>query len=174
MTARDDNGISSVMASSSKCSRHSDPSVVEMDGMPKSAIVDATSTDEEDVSATGQHESARSSEEDARKEVLNAAGVGLTEDDPNLPCLTIRMWMIGIGFCLLGSGVNTLYTFRIPSITLSQSAIQFLAYPVGKAWYLVVPQWTFSLMGQEISLNPGPFNYKVGQPRWKFVPAVLS
>lgn len=174
MAASDSNGISSVMASSSKYARHGDPSVVEMDGMPKSATVNATSVNEEDVKATGEHESARSLEEDARKEVLYAAGVGLTEDDPDLPCLTIRMWVIGIGFCLLGSGVNTLYTFRIPSITLSQSAIQFLAYPVGRAWYMVVPQWSFSLMGQEISLNPGPFNYKVGQPRWKAVSTTLS
>ncbi|KAI6334735.1 hypothetical protein MCOR28_009915, partial [Pyricularia oryzae] len=27
-------------------------------------------------------------------EVLHAAGVGLDEDDPNQPCLTIRMWVI--------------------------------------------------------------------------------
>lgn len=71
------------------------------------------------------------------------------------------MWVLGIGFCLLGSGVNTLYTFRLPSITLSQSAIQFLAYPVGKAWEYVVPDWGFTIKGHRYSLNPGPFNYKV-------------
>jgi hypothetical protein len=71
------------------------------------------------------------------------------------------MWVIGIGFCLLGSGVNTLYTFRLPSITLSQSAVQFLAYPVGKAWELVMPDWGFHVKGHRYSLNPGPFNYKV-------------
>lgn len=71
------------------------------------------------------------------------------------------MWVLGIGFCLLGSGVNTLYTFRLPSITLSQSAIQFLAYPVGKAWEYVVPDWGFSIRGHRYGLNPGPFNYKV-------------
>lgn len=71
------------------------------------------------------------------------------------------MWVLGVGFCLLGSGVNTLYTFRLPSITLSQSAIQFLAYPVGKAWEYVVPDWGFTINGHRYSLNPGPFNYKV-------------
>ncbi|KAF4999737.1 hypothetical protein FDECE_11416, partial [Fusarium decemcellulare] len=94
------------------------------------------------------------------EEVLNAAGVGFRPDDPTLPCLTIRMWTIGIGFCLLGSGVNTLYTLRFPSISLSQSAIQFLAYPIGKAWQYVVPDWGVSVFGQRHSLNPGPFNYK--------------
>lgn len=71
------------------------------------------------------------------------------------------MWVIGIAFCLIGSGVNTLYTFRFPSITLSQSAIQFLAYPIGKAWDYVVPDWGFTMFGKRHSLNPCPFNYKV-------------
>lgn len=95
------------------------------------------------------------------QDVLYAAGIGLRADDATLPCLTIRMWVLGVGFCLLGSGVNTLYTFRLPSITLSQSAIQFLAYPVGKAWEYVVPDWGLSINGHRYSLNPGPFNYKV-------------
>lgn len=138
--------------------------VTELVFLPKAAGVHVI--DEEVVKNDAHDEHKRNSDETStRKEVLYAAGVGLIEDDPELPCLTIRMWVIGIGFCLLGSGVNTLYTFRIPSITLSQSAIQFLAYPVGKAWYLAVPNYEFSVMGQKISTNPGPFNNKVGPPR---------
>ncbi|RKL44289.1 Sexual differentiation process protein isp4 [Fusarium proliferatum] len=94
------------------------------------------------------------------EEVLSAAGVGFKDDDPTLPCLTLRMWTIGIAFCLVGSGVNTLYTLRFPSISLSQSAIQFLAYPVGKAWEYAIPDWGFTLFGKRHSLNPGPFNHK--------------
>ncbi|KAF5685965.1 OPT family small oligopeptide transporter [Fusarium circinatum] len=94
------------------------------------------------------------------EEVLSAAGVGFKDDDPTLPCLTLRMWTIGIAFCLVGSGVNTLYTLRFPSISLSQSAIQFLAYPVGKAWEYAIPDWGFTLLGKRHSLNPGPFNHK--------------
>ncbi|PSN66496.1 OPT superfamily oligopeptide transporter [Corynespora cassiicola Philippines] len=94
------------------------------------------------------------------QDVLLAAGIGLREDDPNLPCLTIRMWTIGTVFCLLGSGLNTLYTFRFPSISLSQSAVQFLAYPIGKACEYALPDWGIRLFGTRISLNPGPFNYK--------------
>ncbi|GKT89262.1 OPT small oligopeptide transporter [Colletotrichum tofieldiae] len=106
----------------------------------------------------------RSSDESSApsQDVLYAAGVGLRPDDPFLPCLTLRMWVIGIAFCLLGSGVNTLYTFRFPSISLSQSAIQFLAYPVGKAWEFAIPDWGFNIREHRVSLNPGPFNYKVG------------
>lgn len=94
-------------------------------------------------------------------DVLSAAGVDMSGDDPNLPCLTLRMWFIGIGFCIIGSGVNTLYTFRFPSVSLSQSAIQFLAYPVGKAWELVVPDWGVTVFGTRHSLNPCRFNHKV-------------
>ncbi|KAJ4264521.1 hypothetical protein NW762_005723 [Fusarium torreyae] len=97
---------------------------------------------------------------DSIEEVLTAAGVGFKPDDPTSPCLTLRMWIIGIGFCLVGSGVNTLYTLRFPSISLSQSVIQFLAYPVGKAWEYAVPDWGFDLFGERHSLNPGPFNHK--------------
>ncbi|KAH6695246.1 OPT oligopeptide transporter protein-domain-containing protein [Plectosphaerella plurivora] len=93
-------------------------------------------------------------------DVLQAAGIGLRDDDTTLPCLTIRMWVIGIAFCILGSGINTLYTFRFPSISLSQSAIQFLAYPVGKAWEYALPDWGVTVRGNRVSLNPGPFNYK--------------
>jgi hypothetical protein len=99
--------------------------------------------------------------EDAAAEVLQAAGVGFRKDDPSLPCLTVRMWVLAIIACLIGTGINTLFTFRLPSITLSQSAIQFIAYPVGKAWEYVVPDWGVTLVGRRHSLNPGPFNYKV-------------
>lgn len=91
---------------------------------------------------------------------LIAAGVGHRPDDPDMPCLTIRMWVIGIAFCLIGSGVNTLFTFRFPSVTLNQSAIQLLAYPVGRLWHLVVPDWGVTVFGTRHSLSPGPFNYK--------------
>ncbi|KAF9774159.1 hypothetical protein IL306_007909 [Fusarium sp. DS 682] len=94
------------------------------------------------------------------EEVLSAAGVGFKADDPTLPCLTLRMWTIGVAFCLVGSGVNTLYTLRFPSISLSQPAIQFLAYPIGKAWEYAIPDWGFTLFGKRYSLNPGPFNHK--------------
>ncbi|OHW90574.1 OPT family small oligopeptide transporter [Colletotrichum incanum] len=111
---------------------------------------------------TSTEEVKRSSDESSApsQDILYAAGVGLRPDDPSLPCLTLRMWVIGIAFCLLGSGVNTLYTFRFPSISLSQSAIQFLAYPVGKAWEFVIPDWGFNIGAHRISLNPGQFNYK--------------
>lgn len=71
------------------------------------------------------------------------------------------MWILGIGFCVFGSGLNTLYTLRKPSITLSQSVVQLLAFPLGKLWEKTIPDWGFRIGGQSFSLNPGPFNQKV-------------
>ena len=82
-------------------------------------------------------------------------------DDPAMTGLTLRMWVIGIAFTLLGCSLNTLYTLRFPSISLTQSAVQFLAFPVGKIWERVIPEWTLSILGWKLRLNPGPFNQKV-------------
>ncbi|KAL5374579.1 hypothetical protein PMIN02_012231 [Paraphaeosphaeria minitans] len=95
---------------------------------------------------------------DVASEVLSAAGIDLSTDDPDLPCLTLRMWTIGIFFTLLGCGLNTLYTLRFPSISLTQSAVQFLAFPMGKAWEMTIPDWTIPIVGWK--LNPGRFNKK--------------
>jgi hypothetical protein len=37
---------------------------------------------------------------DSEAEVLRAAGIGIAEDDPTEPILTLRMWVLGIGFCM--------------------------------------------------------------------------
>jgi hypothetical protein len=94
--------------------------------------------------------------------VLSAAGIDMDADDPTAHCLTLRMLAIGISFTLLGCGLNTLYTLRFPSISLTQSAVQFLAFPIGKIWEKVVPDWTLSGMGWSLRLIPGPSNQKVG------------
>ncbi|KAH6642047.1 OPT oligopeptide transporter protein-domain-containing protein [Boeremia exigua] len=86
--------------------------------------------------------------------------IHMEADDPAMPGLTLRMWVIGIAFTLLGCSLNTLYTLRFPSISLTQSAVQFLAFPVGKIWERVIPEWTLSILGWKLRLNPGPFNQK--------------
>jgi hypothetical protein len=94
-------------------------------------------------------------------EVLLAAGIDLKDDDPTEPVLTLRMWVLGIGFCIVVSGLNTLYTFRNPSITISSTVVLLLAYPLGKLWEKVIPSWNIPLGERSINLNPGPFNKKV-------------
>ncbi|KKK24648.1 oligopeptide transporter [Aspergillus rambellii] len=92
--------------------------------------------------------------------LLRAAGIGIQEDGPTQSALTLRMWVLGISFCVVASGLNTLYTLRNPSITVSTSVILLLAYPPGKLWEMFVPAWQVSLGWWSFNLNPGPFNQK--------------
>ena len=71
------------------------------------------------------------------------------------------MWVLGIGFCIVASGLNTLYTLRKPSITISSSVTLLLAYPLGKLWEKTLPSWDVNLGVCRFNLNPGPFNQKV-------------
>ncbi|KAL3432941.1 OPT oligopeptide transporter protein-domain-containing protein [Aspergillus tetrazonus] len=58
-------------------------------------------------------------------------------DDPDMPCGTIRAWVIGLGFVIIIAFVNQLFT-----------AERFL------------PDVGVTLFGTRHSLNPGPFNKK--------------
>jgi hypothetical protein len=89
------------------------------------------------------------------------AGISIAEDDPTEPILTLRMWELGIGFCIVASGLNTLYTLRTPSLTISASVVLLLAYPLGKLWEKLVPSWNVPLGNCSFNFNPGPFNTKV-------------
>ncbi|KAJ5578797.1 uncharacterized protein N7459_007761 [Penicillium hispanicum] len=99
-------------------------------------------------------------ETDSQDDVLQAAGIGLNENDPTEPVLTLRMWVLGLGSCILVSGLNTLYTLRTPSITISASVVLLLSYPLGKLWEKAVPSWDIPLGRLSFNLNPGPFNTK--------------
>ncbi|KAK6222197.1 opt oligopeptide transporter [Colletotrichum tabaci] len=81
-------------------------------------------------------------------------------DDPTMPVSTIRAWTIGLVFSALLAFVNQLFSVRYPSITILANVAQLLAYPFGKLWEKTLPDVGFTLAGQRISLNPGPFNRK--------------
>ncbi|KAJ5378416.1 hypothetical protein N7509_011535 [Penicillium cosmopolitanum] len=97
---------------------------------------------------------------DAEGDVLRAAGIDLTQDDNTENILTLRMWVLAIGFCIVASGLNTLYTLRQPSLTISANAVLLLAYPLGKLWEKAVPAWDVPLRAWSFSLNPGHFSTK--------------
>ncbi|THC94177.1 hypothetical protein EYZ11_006350 [Aspergillus tanneri] len=104
--------------------------------------------------------SSEKSDDDSQSDVLRAAGIGIQEDDPTEPVLTLRMWVLGIAFCLIASGLNTLYTLRVPSITISSSVVLLLAYPFGRLWEKLIPNWDVPLGRWRFNLNPGRFNQK--------------
>lgn len=89
-------------------------------------------------------------------------------DDPEMPCLTIRAWILGLLFCALCGGLNLFFTLRYPSPYITPILVQILSYPAGKVFANILPTRIFSnpqwmqRMGfpDEWSFNPGPFNIK--------------
>ncbi|KAK0659705.1 putative oligopeptide transporter [Cercophora samala] len=81
-------------------------------------------------------------------------------DDPSLPVSTIRAWAMGICFCFIIASVNSFFDIRLPSVSISGTVVQLLAYPLGTFLARVLPDKGFTLAGVRHSLNPGPFNKK--------------
>ncbi|KEQ61509.1 OPT superfamily oligopeptide transporter [Aureobasidium melanogenum CBS 110374] len=55
------------------------------------------------------------------------------------------MWTISIVLTVLVTGLNTLFTLRKPSVTISSAVVQLVAFPIGRAWEKLLPDWTFSI-----------------------------
>ncbi|CAE7182909.1 unnamed protein product [Rhizoctonia solani] len=83
-----------------------------------------------------------------------------SEDDPSIPCSTIRAWTIGLLFACAGALINQLFSLRYPRIEIDEIVAQLLAYPAGTAWARWMPQKSINFFGHKLALNPGPFNRK--------------
>ncbi|EGG10787.1 putative oligopeptide transporter [Melampsora larici-populina 98AG31] len=81
-------------------------------------------------------------------------------DDPTIPVLTFRMWVIGIFLVCLGTGVNQFFAQRMPTIGLSVTSAQLVAYPIGCMMAKYLPEKVFRIGNHPFTLNPGPFNMK--------------
>ncbi|KAG9036498.1 hypothetical protein FRB95_008796 [Tulasnella sp. JGI-2019a] len=88
-------------------------------------------------------------------------------DDPEMPVMTFRMWFLGITLCTIGSALNMFFNFRYPTPYVAPLILLLLAHPLGKLFAFILPIQVWTLWswipvwgGQEVSLNPGPFNIK--------------
>ncbi|KAL7929768.1 OPT oligopeptide transporter domain-containing protein [Trichoderma chlorosporum] len=81
-------------------------------------------------------------------------------DDPNIACETIRAHLLGYIWAVIAQFTNSLFNSRFPTILLQSSVAQILLYPCGLFLASVLPDWGFTVRGQRISLNPGPWTYK--------------
>lgn len=70
------------------------------------------------------------------------------------------MWVLGLSFVTLGSGLNMLFDMRAPSIYISYLVAQLLSHWCGQAWYRFMPSRQFNTFGLQWSLNPSPWNIK--------------
>ncbi|KAH7098305.1 OPT-domain-containing protein [Auriculariales sp. MPI-PUGE-AT-0066] len=85
-------------------------------------------------------------------------------DDTTMPCMTLRMWVIGMILCLVAGSVNVFFNFRQPAPSVIPLVLLLISFPIGKFVAYIMPIRTFRLPrwlgGIEIALNPGPFNVK--------------
>lgn len=81
-------------------------------------------------------------------------------DDPNIPCETIRVYILGIIWTGIGSFINQFFSERQPSISLSTSVVQIFLYPCGWLLAYILPKWKFKIWRYTFDLNPGPWTFK--------------
>ena len=85
-----------------------------------------------------------------------------TTDDPCLPVMTFRMWLLGLTSCIVLMFVNTFFSYRSQPLAVAATFAQILVLPAGRFMAAVLPSamFTLPLLGTKLSLNPGPFNVK--------------
>ncbi|KAI6047012.1 OPT oligopeptide transporter protein-domain-containing protein [Pisolithus marmoratus] len=77
-------------------------------------------------------------------------------DDPFIPTITLRTWVLGLTWAVITAGLNQFMIYRYPSVTISTFVPQLLTFPLGKLWARYMPRKR--IFG--VSLNPGPFSMK--------------
>lgn len=80
--------------------------------------------------------------------------------DEDVPCNTVRAWILGLIFTTIGSGCNMLFSLRNPAIQITAVVAQLVSYPFGLMMAAWLPTKTFNTFGVKWTLNPGPFNIK--------------
>ncbi|KAJ0331232.1 hypothetical protein COL5a_002768 [Colletotrichum fioriniae] len=83
-------------------------------------------------------------------------------DDPSMPVNTLRMWVLGVLFTVIGSGINQFFSMRYPGVTISSLVAQLIAYPVGCAVARILPVKKVRVFGRwDLVINPDHyFNIK--------------
>jgi OPT family small oligopeptide transporter len=66
-------------------------------------------------------------------------------DDPDMPALTVRMWIVGLFLCLVSGSLNVFFNFRQPAPGIVAFALLLIAHPFGKFLALVLPITTYRL-----------------------------
>ncbi|GLJ16556.1 hypothetical protein SUGI_0283290 [Cryptomeria japonica] len=85
-----------------------------------------------------------------------------TTDDPDLPVLTFRVWVLGILSCGLLSMLSQFVAYRAHPINLTAVSAQIVVLPVGRFMAATLPRKRIRFPGTKwhFSLNPWPFNTK--------------
>lgn len=89
-------------------------------------------------------------EEDIDIQIVNE--LSTMEDDPTLPCFTLRVFVVGIALACLSSSVYQLMVFKPVGLPLTNTFMLMIAYVFCTTWAKYLPSGGW--------LNPGPFNAK--------------
>ncbi|XP_023520695.1 oligopeptide transporter 3-like [Cucurbita pepo subsp. pepo] len=81
-------------------------------------------------------------------------------DDPSLPVMTFRSWVLGLVSCCLLIFLNTFFTYRSQPLAISAILMQIAVLPIGRFMASTLPNREFHFFRWKFSLNPGPFNMK--------------
>ncbi|KAK9323419.1 OPT oligopeptide transporter protein-domain-containing protein [Lipomyces orientalis] len=80
-------------------------------------------------------------------------------DDPDIPIETLRVYMLGIIWVIIGSFINEIFFYRQPRLQLDSTVLQLLLYPCGKLTEYL-PDWGLWIGNSRYSMNPGRWNAK--------------
>ncbi|OZJ01695.1 hypothetical protein BZG36_05370 [Bifiguratus adelaidae] len=101
---------------------------------------------------------------------LLVAAVVPPTDDPTLPTLTFRVWVLGCAFAVLGAAIAEIFYFKSNPLRLGSFFIGLVTYPLevtngrpnplGYIMAKTLPTRIYKIGRWEFSLNPGPWNAK--------------
>lgn len=82
-------------------------------------------------------------------------------DDPTLPAVTFRMWVLGLSSCIVLSFVNQFFWYRKMPLSITAISAMIAVVPLGHLMAKTLPHRVFFENTRlEFSMNPGPFNMK--------------
>ncbi|KAF5938507.1 hypothetical protein HYC85_022766 [Camellia sinensis] len=118
------------------------------------------STSESEINVERVHQP-KEEEEEENSPVKQVALTVPTTDDPSLPVLTFRMWVLGILSCILLSFLNQFFWYRTEPLTITAISAQIAVVPLGQLMAAKITDRVFFKGSRwEFTLNPGPFNVK--------------
>ncbi|KAF0420508.1 opt family small oligopeptide transporter [Gigaspora margarita] len=98
------------------------------------------------------------SQDGSEVELISAAVS--TNDDPSLPCLTFRFWVLSTFFTALGASISVFYYFRANVLLYSILFVILASFIAGRFLEKILPTKNFHIRRWRFSINPGKFNYK--------------
>ncbi|CAK9145095.1 unnamed protein product [Ilex paraguariensis] len=83
-------------------------------------------------------------------------------DDPLVPVLTFRTWVLGMTSCAILAFLNQFFGYRQNQLYISSISAQIITLPLGRLMAATLPtaQIRVPFTKLSFSLNPGPFNLK--------------